>query len=38
VQGYQEMANAAVDALNATYGFAIPVNPQAVLTPAQVCQ
>jgi lysophospholipase L1-like esterase len=38
VQGYQEMANAAADALNATYGFAIPVNPQAVLTPAQVCQ
>jgi len=38
VQGYQEMANAAADALNATYGFAIPVNPQAVLTPTQVCQ
>lgn len=37
VQGYQEMANAAADALNATYGFAIPTNPQAVLTPAQVC-
>jgi GDSL-like Lipase/Acylhydrolase family len=31
-QGYQEMANAAADALNATYGFAIPANPQAVLT------
>jgi len=31
-QGYQEMANAAADALNATYGFAIPANSQAVLT------
>jgi hypothetical protein len=30
--GYQQMANAAADALNATYGFAIPLNPQAVLT------
>jgi hypothetical protein len=30
--GYQQMANAAADALNATYGFAIPQNPQAVLT------
>ena len=38
VQGYQEMANAAADALNATYGFAIPENPQAMLTPSQVCQ
>ncbi|HEX9083885.1 MAG TPA: SGNH/GDSL hydrolase family protein [Gemmatimonadaceae bacterium] len=38
VQGYQEMANAAADALNATYGFAIPTNPQVVLTPAQICQ
>jgi len=37
VQGYQEIANAAADALNATYGFAIPTNPQPVLTPAQVC-
>jgi hypothetical protein len=37
VQGYQEMANAAADALNAAYGFAIPTNPQVVLTPAQVC-
>jgi len=35
--GYQEMANAAADALNATYGFAIPTNPQPVLTPAQLC-
>ena len=32
VQGYQEMANAAADALNTTYGFAIPSNPQTVLT------
>jgi hypothetical protein len=37
VQGYQEMANAAADALNNAYGFAIPTNPQAVLTPAQLC-
>jgi hypothetical protein len=37
VQGYQEMANAAAVALNATYGFAIPENTQAVLTPAEVC-
>ena len=37
VQGYQEMANAAAIALNQTYGFAIPENPQAELTPAQVC-
>jgi len=35
--GYQEMANAAADALNATYGFAIPTNPVPVLTPAQQC-
>jgi hypothetical protein len=35
--GYQEMANAAATALNATYGFAIPAVTQAVLTPAQVC-
>jgi len=32
VQGYQEMANAAADALNTAYGFAIPSNPQTVLT------
>ena len=32
VQGYQEMANAAATALNATYGFAIPTNPQTVLS------
>src|SRR5712671_628197 len=31
-QGYQEMANAAADALNTKYGFAIPTNPQAVVT------
>jgi len=30
--GYQQMANAAADALNATYSFAIPTNPQTVLT------
>ncbi|MFN2636739.1 MAG: hypothetical protein ABR585_06925 [Gemmatimonadaceae bacterium] len=32
VQGYQDMANAAATALNQTYGFEIPTNPQAVLT------
>ncbi|MFL5509892.1 MAG: hypothetical protein ACJ79J_09915 [Gemmatimonadaceae bacterium] len=37
VQGYQEMANAAAEALNTAYGFAIPTNDQTVLTPAQVC-
>ena len=37
VQGYQEMANAAADALNATYGFEIPTNPQAPLTYTQLC-
>jgi hypothetical protein len=37
VQGYQEVANAAAQALNATYGFKIPINPQPVLTPAQLC-
>jgi hypothetical protein len=31
-QGYQEMANAAATALNTTYGFAIPTNPQTVVT------
>ena len=35
--GYQEMANAAANALNATYGFAIPAVTQTVLIPAQVC-
>jgi len=37
VQGYQEMANAGAAALNSAYGFAIPENPQTVLTPAEVC-
>lgn len=37
VQGYQEMANAAAAALNATYSFAIPANPQPVQTPTQLC-
>jgi hypothetical protein len=37
-QGYQEMANAAADALNSTYGFAIPLNTQPVLPAAQICQ
>ena len=37
-QGYQEMANAAADALNATYGFAIPSNAQPVIAAAQICQ
>jgi lysophospholipase L1-like esterase len=35
--GYQEMANAAADALNATYHFDIPTVPVPVLTPAQQC-
>ena len=38
VQGYQEMANAAADALNSTYGFAIPQNAQTVLAASQICQ
>jgi hypothetical protein len=37
VVGYQEMANAAADALNATYGFEIATNPQAPLTYTQLC-
>lgn len=37
VQGYQEVANAAADALNAAYGFAIPRNEQPVLIQAQLC-
>jgi len=37
-QGYQEMANAAGDALNSTYGFAIPSNAQPVVPAAQICQ
>jgi len=32
LQGYQEMANAGADVLNSKYGFAIPANPQTVLT------
>jgi hypothetical protein len=36
LDGYQEMANAAADALNAAYGFAIPKNPRPVL--AQTCE
>jgi hypothetical protein len=32
IAGYQEMANAAADALNATYGFTIPINPLPVLS------
>jgi hypothetical protein len=35
--GEQEIANAAADALNSGYGFAIPKNPVPVLTPAQLC-
>jgi hypothetical protein len=37
-QGYQEMANAAADALNATYGFSIPSNAQPVVPAVQICQ
>ena len=35
--GQQGIANAAADALNATYGFEIPTNVRPVLTPAQLC-
>lgn len=35
--GQQAIANAAADALNAHYGWAIPTNPQPVLTPAELC-
>jgi lysophospholipase L1-like esterase len=35
--GQQEIANAAADALNSAYNFAIPKNPIPVLTPAQLC-
>jgi hypothetical protein len=35
--GQQEIANAAADALNSKYGFAIPQVPVAALTPAQLC-
>jgi hypothetical protein len=37
-QGYQEMANAAAEALNSTYGFAIPLNAQPVVAATQICQ
>jgi hypothetical protein len=37
VVGYQLMANAAADALNATYLFRIPKNVPTVLTAAQLC-
>ena len=37
VAGHQLIANAGADALNKTYGFAIPMNVQSVLTAAQVC-
>ncbi|HVS60794.1 MAG TPA: SGNH/GDSL hydrolase family protein [Gemmatimonadaceae bacterium] len=38
LDGQQAIANAAADALNATYGFAIPKNESLpVLTPAQLC-
>jgi hypothetical protein len=37
-QGYQEMANAAADALNSAYGFAIPLNAQPVVPASQICQ
>lgn len=36
LDGYQDMANAAADALNTAYGFAIPKNLRPVL--AQTCQ
>ena len=35
--GQQAIANAAADALNATYGFEIPRNERPVLTAAQLC-
>lgn len=35
--GSQVIANAAADALNSTYGFAIPKNVQPALTNAQIC-
>jgi hypothetical protein len=37
LDGQQGIANAAADALNATYGFEIPRNERPVLTPAQLC-
>lgn len=37
VEGQQAIANAAADALNAHYDWEIPINPQVILTPAQIC-
>lgn len=37
VDGQQAIANSAADALNVHYSFAIPTNPQPVLTEAQLC-
>jgi lysophospholipase L1-like esterase len=37
VDGQQEIANAAADALNVKYGFEIPTNPVTQLTAAQLC-
>ena len=37
LDGQQAIANAAADALNATYGFEIPRNERPVLAPAQLC-
>jgi hypothetical protein len=37
-QGYQEMANAAANALNSAYGFAIPSNVQPVIPATSICQ
>jgi GDSL-like lipase/acylhydrolase family protein len=37
LDGQQAIANAAADALNATYGFEIPKNERPVLTAAQMC-
>jgi hypothetical protein len=37
-QGYQEMANAAADALKSTYRFEIPLNAQPVVPATQICQ
>jgi hypothetical protein len=37
-QGYQEMANAAAEALNSAYGFAIPLNAQPAVPASQICQ
>ena len=37
VDGQQEIANAAADALNSTYGFAIPTNPVTAIPAGQLC-